>query len=90
MGGGGQLSHPPALPGLRPGTTCRKGGCSQLGRPAVPSPDLVGEMGPARGGRVAGASPLLLVPVGKQGSGVGPGGAARATTPAGSGWVARP
>ena len=48
-GVGGQLHHPPALPGLRPDRTCRMRGCCQLGRPATPSPDLVGEMGPAWG-----------------------------------------
>lgn len=51
-----------------------EGPCSQVRRPAVSSPDLVGEMGPAWGGHVAGTT-LLLAPVGEQGLGMGPGGA---------------
>lgn len=73
-GHGGQLCPLPTLPGLSRYRTCRTRGCSQLGRPAVPCPDLVGKMGPAWAGCLPGTSPLFLAPVGEQGSGVGTGG----------------
>lgn len=54
----GQLSPPPALPGLRPGRTCRMGALHPTGVASHPLPDLLGEMRPAWGGVMC-PGPLL-------------------------------
>lgn len=89
-GTSGQLGPPPALPGLRPGRTCRMGALHPTGVASHPLPDLVGEMGPAWGDHVPGTPPLPLAPVGEQGSvrWSGPGGLVN--LPAGSEQAARP